>query len=91
MLGHLHPQAAIVVQQSLVASLVVPWSLGVLSTLPQSAEQDMENRGLLLQKYVDALAGDLMALDHTSTGDGQQDKVRIKPGSSTNGAVGSLL
>lgn len=74
-LAHLHRPGAIVVQQSLVASLVVPWSLGVLSTVPQSDEQDMEKRGILLQKYVDSLAADLMALDHTSTG-GQQDKVR---------------
>lgn len=73
-LPHLDAQAAIIVQQSLVAALVVPWSLGVLSTAPTSNEQDMERRAALLQEYVAALARDLLALDHTLAS-GQQDKI----------------
>lgn len=75
-LPHLDEQAAIIVQQSLVASLVVPWSLGVLSTAPTSNDQDMERRAALLNEYVAALARDLLALDHT-TASGQQDKVNM--------------
>lgn len=76
-LSHLDEQAAIIVQQSLVASLVVPWSLGVLSTSPSSNDQDMERRAALLHEYIASLACDLLALDHT-TASGQQDKVNTK-------------